>query len=69
MIQKAGCESNSVQIDFTSCRIRKQKKTGKKRASPLAVQGDAKHYNRPKSGWAGPIEAKHREEERKTETK
>lgn len=25
----------------------------KKRACPPAAQGDAKHYNRPRSGWAG----------------
>lgn len=54
-----------MQIDFSSCAVRKQKKTEeKKKASPLAVQGDAKCYNRPKSGWAGQIKAEHREEER-----
>lgn len=34
-------------------------------ASPPAVQGDAKCYNRPKSGWAGQIKAEQGEEENK----
>lgn len=37
----------------------------KKKASPPAVQGDAKCYNRPKSGWAGQIKAEQGEEENK----
>lgn len=38
---------------------------GGKKASPPAVQGDAKCYNRPKSGWAGQIKAEQGEEENK----
>lgn len=55
-----------MQIDFSSCAARKQKNTwGGKKASPPAVQGDAKCYNRPKSGWAGQIKAEQGEEENK----
>lgn len=56
-----------MQIDFSSCAARKQKNTwgGGGEASPPAVQGDAKCYNRPKSGWAGQIKAEQGEEENK----
>lgn len=71
IIQKAGCESKCVQIGFTRRAVGKQRKTWgeKKKASPRAVQGDAKCYNRPKCGWAGQIKAQHREQERKKDTK